>query len=136
MRATLPALCLALLLPTLPAGAQECDPSDETQSGMNLCAHAAYRAQDARLNDAYRRVMQRLAVDAGDRKLLQAAQRAWIAFRDAECAFRTEGYAGGSLRPMLVSQCLADLTAARTAQLEAHLSCEEGDLACAPAPAD
>ena len=62
------------------------------------------------------------------------AQRAWIAYRDAECNFSSANAEGGSVYPMVVSTCLDDLTKARTDTLKGYLSCEEGDLAC-PVPA-
>lgn len=121
MRALLPVLCLALLCHAAPALAQECDESDETQTGMNICAGVAYKAADRKLNEAYGKVVAHLKDSPEDRKLLQAAQRAWIAFRDAECAFSGNGYAGGSMQPMVVSMCLTDLTETRTKQLDAYL---------------
>lgn len=117
-----------------PAAAQECNPADESQAGMNICAAAGFKAEDARLNKTYREIVRRLADDAAGKKLLVTTQRDWIAFRDAECAFATASSAGGSIHPMLVSDCLADLTKARTAQLAGYLDCEEGDMSC-PVPA-
>lgn len=134
MRLTLTVLCLTLLLPAAPAIAQECNPSDETQMGLNICAAADYKAEDEKLNTTYGEIMKRLADDAEGRKLLQDSQRAWIAFRDAECAFATESSRDGSIYPMLVSQCLSGVTTARTEQLGGYLNCEEGDMSC-PVPA-
>jgi uncharacterized protein YecT (DUF1311 family) len=68
--------------------------------------------------------------DAGTKKLLVAAQRAWVGFRDVECTFATSGAAGGSVNPMLVASCKDDLTQSRVKQFEANLKCEEGDLSC------
>ena len=127
-------LLLIGLLSSSAAFAQECDRSDESQAGMNICAHEDYQAADKELNRTYGEVMKRLSDDADRRKLLQAAQRAWIAFRDAECAFSTADSQGGSIHPMLVSGCLQGLTEARTKQLGGYLECEEGDMSC-PVPA-
>jgi uncharacterized protein YecT (DUF1311 family) len=135
MRRKLPALCLVLLFQAAPAWSLECDPSDETQMGLNMCAAAKFNAEDARLNTAYREIMKRLTDDAAGRQALQKAQRAWIGFRDAECAFSTAGTEGGSIHPMMVSQCLAAFTAARTEQLGGYLGCQEGDLSCPVPPA-
>ena len=60
-------------------------------------------------------------------------QRAWIAFRDAECKFASSGVEGGSVQPMIHSGCLQGLTDARVTQLGSYLKCEEGDLSC-PVP--
>ena len=135
MRAIL--LVLFLSAPGLSgqALAQECDPSDESQMGMNICAAAGYKKADARLNEAYREVMKRMSDDAEGRKLLQTAQRAWIAFRDAECAFSANDSKGGSIYPMLISECLEELSNARTEQLKGDLGCQEGDISCSAPPA-
>jgi uncharacterized protein YecT (DUF1311 family) len=133
MRAILPALCLLSLGLGAPALAQECDPSDDSQIGMSICAGADYVAADAELNKTYSELMERLSDDAEGRKLLQATQRAWIAFRDAECEFSTNDSRDGSIHPMLVSNCLESLTIDRTKQLAAYMECTEGDTDC-PAP--
>ena len=135
MRATVLALCLTTIGPPVSALSQECNPSDESQMGMNICADADYKAADAKLNEVYREVMKRLSDDAEGRKLLQTAQRAWIAFRDAECAFSANDSKGGSIYPMLISECLAEFTNARTEQLKGDLGCQEGDISCSVPPA-
>jgi len=124
-------LCLAGLLFSSAAFAQECDRSDESQTGMNICAHEDYQAADKKLNETYGEIMKRLSDDADGKKLLQAAQRAWIGFRDAECAFSTADSQGGTIHPMLMSNCLQGLTETRTEQLGGYLECEEGDVSCA-----
>src|SRR5476651_1705574 len=79
----------AIACVTLPAAsmarAAEC--ADQTQNGLNACADAAYRKADAALNVAYKDIIARLKGDAATTKLLVAAQKAWIGYRDAECDF-------------------------------------------------
>ena len=58
-----------------------------TQSELNDCAYEAYRKSDAELNALYKQITSRLKDDPKQAQLLVTAQRAWIAFRDAECAF-------------------------------------------------
>jgi uncharacterized protein YecT (DUF1311 family) len=136
MRANLSALFLVACAWYLPASAQEkCDPKDETQSGMNICAAEEYRAEDAKLNKTYQEIVKRLVDDAESHKLLQVSQRAWIAFRDAECAFANNPNKDGSIYPLLMGQCLTALTKARNEQLGAYLNCEEGDMGCPVPPA-
>jgi uncharacterized protein YecT (DUF1311 family) len=55
-------------------------------------------------------------------KRLRAAQRAWMAFRDAECAVAGYEALGGSMESMLVSGCVAQLTKRRAAELRQMLS--------------
>jgi uncharacterized protein YecT (DUF1311 family) len=102
-----------------------------SQAEMNSCAGKAYEKAAAELNAAYRELKERAQGETA--KLLVAAQRAWVTFRDAECALAASGSAGGSVQPMVVSNCLEDLTRKRIAELKARLDCEEGDLAC-PVP--
>jgi hypothetical protein len=44
---------------------------------------------------------ERLGADEATKKRLKEAQRAWIAFRDAECDFATSGSRDGSIYPMI-----------------------------------
>ena len=121
--------CLAVLVAASTAQAQECDRNDDSQQMMNICAGEDYQAADARLNAAYQKLIS--SDDADGKRLLQAAQRAWIAFRDAECAYTTTDSEGGSIHPMEVSQCLTELTEQRTKQLTSGANCQEGDASCA-----
>lgn len=90
---------------------------------------------DQALNQTFKKVQKRLEGDAAGKARLVKAQRAWIAFRDAECTFRSSGDDGGSAAPMVAAGCRADLTNDRTKQMKAYLNCQEGDLAC-PVPSE
>jgi uncharacterized protein YecT (DUF1311 family) len=48
---------------------------------------------------------------------LLASQRAWLHFRDAHCRAESYYVRGGSMEPMVLGQCLAQVTVARTKQL-------------------
>jgi len=133
MRHSILLISMAGVMVASVASAEECDRNDQTQMGMNICAAQDYAASDAKLNVAYGDIMKRLSDNAGARKLLQDSQRAWIAFRDAECKFASSGIEGGSVQPMIHSGCLQGLTDARVTQLDSYLKCEEGDLSC-PVP--
>ncbi len=63
-----------------------------------------------------------------------ATQRAWVAFRDAECDFQTSAVAGGSAAPMIHAMCLDSQTKRRIEDFKTYLNCEEGDMSC-PVPA-
>lgn len=121
-------LAAVVLLSVLPAmaAAQEVDCDNAlTQADMNACAYQDWEQADAELNALWptaRAAMKRLdSVLSDDLRgadaALLASQRAWIAFRDAQC--RAEGFAmrGGSAEPMLVSGCLATLTRQRIEDL-------------------
>ena len=117
----------ALLLQAAPATPQvDCD-NAMTQAAMNLCAGRDFQAADRALNRQWtktaaemRRRDKAMTRDDGRPGYFDAlldAQRKWLAYRDAHC--RAEGYMarGGSMEPMLVGTCKADLTRKRTAQL-------------------
>lgn len=114
-----------------PVLAQDC--TDATQMGLDECAGAAYKKADAELNLVYGRIVARLTKDAGTKAKLVTAQKAWITFRDTECAFRASAVEGGSMYAMAMALCLADATKQRVAELRPLLSCQEGDTTC-PVP--
>jgi uncharacterized protein YecT (DUF1311 family) len=90
---------------------------------------------DQTLNAAFKQIEHRLSDDANGKQRLIKAQRAWIAFRDAECTFQSSGDDGGSAAPMIIASCRTNLTVERTKQLKAYLNCQEGDLSC-PVPSE
>jgi len=111
------------------AGFQQPNCADpQSQHDMNQCAAREANEADADLNMIWREVLahyQRADGGAGSAegvKRLRAAQRAWIAFRDAECAVAGYEALGGSLEPMLVSGCNAELTRRRAAELRQLLT--------------
>lgn len=87
---------------------------DGTQAEMNRCADQQYRKQDQRLNAVYKKL--------DKTPELVRAQRAWIAFRDAECEWAVAEYEGGSIVPMAYSYCLAGMTEERVKTLERVLN--------------
>lgn len=100
----------------------------QTQADMNQEASEAYANEDKDLNETYGNLIKNL--DPENQELLRQAQRSWIKYRDDECRFRSADSAGGSIYPMMVSGCLADITHQRIKQLRALSDCEEGDLSC------
>lgn len=111
------------------AAAEDCT-ALATQGEMNGCAGRNFAAADADLNTLYRQVTERLAGDAEGLGKLKAAERAWVAFRDAECAFAAMSVEGGSIYPMILLGCRETMTRERISALRGYLSCEEGDLSC------
>ena len=125
-------IMLLTALCSRPVAAAPC--SDQTQAGLDACAVAARDKADATLNGVYKQIVARLADDPAKTKRLIEAEKAWIAFRDAECAFGNSDSEGGSIHPMEVALCEEKLTRARTQELRSYLKCGEGDLGC-PVPA-
>lgn len=131
MKQWLSAICLAILLafPMTRADAAGCEAA-RTQADLATCTAKDSASADKALNAVYKALSGKLG--AADQQRLRKAQRAWVSFRDQECAFRTKPYADGSVYGSLVETCVADLTKARLSQLQFQLQCPEGDLACVP----
>ena len=83
-----------------------------TQADMNRCASATFADEDAELNRRYRQALKD-ARDDEARSLLRTAQRAWVAFRDAECRRQGDSGRGGSIRPLLEAGCATRMTRQR-----------------------
>ncbi len=99
-------------------GALDCKSPDLGQQGMNQCAWEAFNVQDRELNQLYKRLMKQS--DAESAKQLQAAQRAWLQFRDLECIFESPD-AGGSLGSAEKAECQEALTKERIADIKRSL---------------
>lgn len=93
------------------------DTSAQTQAEMNQTAMEDYKKADAELNKVYKELMKTLGPK--EKKLLIAAQKNWIKFRDSDCEFQAEKYHGGSIQPLIRYTCLTDRTQARTNDLMA-----------------
>lgn len=100
-------------------------PDGGTTIGMSFCALAERDVWDGYLNAEYRATMDAMRrMDAADgpefatrADFLRDAQRAWIAFRDAECGLAYAIWGSGSMRQIAGAACLRDLTAERTIEL-------------------
>lgn len=98
-------------------------------AGMGACAAAETAIWDEMLNQVYgdlRADMRAIDIDAGPDALSRAdalrdAQRAWIAFRDADCVFSWTMFQEGTMRSLISAGCMLDMTAARALELHAHL---------------
>lgn len=99
----------------------------QTQAEMTSCEQDRYGEADKALNAQWKTTRAQMAEvdenldenDRGAEKALLTAQRAWISYRDAQC--EAEGFQarGGSMEPMLVAGCLANLSDTRTKELKA-----------------
>jgi uncharacterized protein YecT (DUF1311 family) len=100
------------------------------QIEMNFCAQQDYERADAALNVQWKQTAAKMKEydrapyrpddkRPGYMATLLTAQRAWLGYRDAHC--ESAGYVarGGSMEPMLVAGCMAELTEQRIAQLKA-----------------
>ena len=126
-------IAVAALLASGAAWADDCSNAN-TQTEMNQCAAAQYQAADKKLNETWEQALKRAS--GKPLELLKKAQQAWISLRDADCAFLASGAEGGSMQPMLISQCMTDKSVEREAFLASLLQCEDGDQNCPLPPAN
>ncbi|MCD7060738.1 lysozyme inhibitor LprI family protein [Pelagibacterium xiamenense] len=99
-------------------------PEGSTTIGIVECAARETSWWDKRLNDTYAAVLETL--DADRTQSLRDAQRAWIAFRDAECAFAYDYWRDGTIRSVFGASCMLDLTARRAIDLSDILEWSAG----------
>lgn len=94
----------------------------QSTAGMTECMARETAAWDAILNDQWPKLLtQAKEMDAASslpeggssHEALRAAQQAWLAFRDAECAFAYSTGQDGTMRTLLGARCLLDMTAYR-----------------------
>ncbi|WDM77080.1 lysozyme inhibitor LprI family protein [Xanthomonas sp. NCPPB 1638] len=89
--------------------------SNAIHPAMMGCNESEYEYQDARLNKAYRNLMDKLAV--GERAALKQEERDWINQRDALCQ-SNGALGGGQAEELEDSSCMLNATAKRADDLE------------------
>ncbi|MCV3765929.1 lysozyme inhibitor LprI family protein [Rhizobium sp. TRM95796] len=133
MKITTLMVAVSSLWAAMPALAQDAPDVDcenaETQMEMNFCAEQDFDKADAALNKAYKRAMaSQKKADAdveetmgansvGAVAALKKAQRAWIDYRDGHCEGVGFQARGGTMEPMLMMGCKAELSTARAKEL-------------------
>ncbi|MFA5949602.1 MAG: lysozyme inhibitor LprI family protein [Hyphomicrobium sp.] len=128
-RATFLLVASTLMLSAAPAEADpppvDCNDIKNTYDG-NICAERDFDKADAKLNNIYKKVLEHTA-KSGDEKpwdaksweaAIRASQRAWVAFRDADCkdAVPME-WSGGTGTTVAVLGCMTEKTKQRTDDL-------------------
>ncbi|MBD1588256.1 lysozyme inhibitor LprI family protein [Pseudomonas typographi] len=113
------ALPLATALPAYAGAATPCAEATSTRA-LEQCAQQSLATADQALNSAYRDLLGHVSEPAANTKLV-AAQRAWVAFRDADCAAQYQLYEGGSMRNLALLGCKQQRTEERTRTLRNYL---------------
>jgi uncharacterized protein YecT (DUF1311 family) len=88
----------------------------QSQAEMNLEARQEYEKSDLQLNEVYKNMLSMLG--GNEKTLFIQSEREWIKFRDAQCNFESEQYAGGSIQPLINYSCLKSLTDERINQIQ------------------
>ena len=102
-----------------------CDDA-QTQTEMNLCSGKEYAKADAHLNSIYHKIREQMKSDLAEAENLKnekdqksmretiekltTAERAWIQYRDLLCGLAADAYEGGSIQPLIHSDCLREAT--------------------------
>ena len=121
MRALVIAAVLAAALPTVSQAAPKtaldrclASPAGASTMGQIQCIGDAVQAQDARLNQNYAKAMKPLT--PAQKAKLRAAQRAWIAFKAADCQSLQDDE-WGTISRVTANMCVLDRTTERADEL-------------------
>lgn len=92
-----------------------------TQLDLNQCYGQQFKNADAHLNKIYSSLVKQLqSVKNGTAvQKLQAAEKAWIRYRDLHCEAARFEFEGGSMSPMVWAQCMAMTTQHRIEEIKA-----------------
>ncbi len=106
----------------------------QTQYGIDQQAGKAYQQANKTLDSVYHQIVKEYKADTAFLRNLRVAQRAWIAFRDAQFKMkypdRPRGYYG-SILPMCESYYREELTNQRIKTLREWLNgADQGDACC------
>lgn len=105
--------CSLVCAQTLPCSEQT------TDAGMRDCEANRYASASKKLQSTYQMLMKQTS-PAGKRRLV-VAEQAWQHFATSNAAFVLTQANGGTMGPLLQMTTLADMTEARTAELEKML---------------
>jgi uncharacterized protein YecT (DUF1311 family) len=121
-------LAMVLLIASLPGLAQDspqylaCNKKAKTQGEINTCANEEAARVDVELNDVYRKLLSMPAGEPEAVAKIKAAERAWIAYRDAymEAMYPAKDKQAeyGSIYPMEAALLRAELTHQQVAALK------------------
>jgi uncharacterized protein YecT (DUF1311 family) len=111
---------------------QDAWPCDQANTTVDMisCAEREFRKHDADMSRAYRELVDRAKTmntpeqGYGPPPLdaLQQSQRAWLAFRDADCHWKSTSFYGGTGQAVIAANCRAVMTRDRAAELRSMLA--------------
>lgn len=121
---------------------KSCMEENSSTMGMKMCASDELELQESRMKSAIKKTMARLDEYKTDKSLsaaeksemaasnkviltrLNKAQKAFLAFRTAECDYQSTSMLGGTGESLVVLACEASMTADRVDTLEKELASE------------
>ncbi|WP_235548550.1 lysozyme inhibitor LprI family protein [Noviherbaspirillum sp. Root189] len=96
------------------------DKSGGVTVDMRACIHNELERQDVRLNRVYQKYSASLVPNV--LKSLREAQRAWIQYRNKDCAWAGAPDENATLGPLIIDGCHLDMTVRRANEFESLLS--------------
>jgi uncharacterized protein YecT (DUF1311 family) len=103
----------------------ECPQGDSDQAAINRCLTGVYDRADTAMNGVWRDALaSQQRTNAPGAARLQAAQRAWLAYRDAHCESVANAELGAELAASQTILCRTAMTQARTQELENFVTVE------------
>lgn len=105
-----------------PIADADCSIPQHAQRIINHCASLKLQEMDKQLAGLYQELLAAMP-DQLDRARLQAAENAWLHYREAQCAFEAPSGRQGSLSSLMYTSCARDLTEMRINQLRRYLEC-------------
>lgn len=110
----MPSVLVALALAASPAQADPCAKAVTTLD-INACLAGQMTSVEADLNRYYRAAVTRLHAEKGEAETqalpsLIKGQRAWLAYRDAECGAVEAYWSGGTIRASMALTCRLSVT--------------------------
>jgi uncharacterized protein YecT (DUF1311 family) len=88
----------------------------KTTLQINECFAKELKKADAEVNRIYHSTLKKLQPD--DAAFLRKAQRAWLAYRDAQCEAEHALWGGGTGGPAAWMSCKVELARQRAAEIE------------------
>ena len=96
-----------------------CPSRPESTVELEGCAEHRIVRADRKIDAVAKAIFARLPDDAARRRYI-AAHRAWLAYRQADCASLSDKYEGGTLAGVLAADCTADRSERRLKDVRAQ----------------
>ena len=104
---------------------------ETAQMALNQCTGDNLTAANAALGEIYRKLLA-IESDPKAKEQFKDIERAWVAYKDKQCQWETQGDEGGSIWTMEYNQCEIEKTDARIRELEKAAGCTGSVNTCKP----
>lgn len=118
--------CTGCALASAASEAVDCSAGGDSQLEMNICAGQEREAADAKLTRLVDELKGHLEPETFAE--LEQLQVAWAKVREQDCRFEQSFYDGGSIAPLVYTNCMTAWTQARIDGLKVYL-CEGAGMA-------